>query len=91
METPETETKPLTFTTPEALHIAHDCTSETYRAAKARATSEGRQLIIDPRPAEKPVATPAGTVIIPKNADVQTYRRMKADAETRGVPFQIGQ
>lgn len=28
-------------------------------------------------------------VVIPKNADVPTYRRMKADAEKRGVPYQV--
>lgn len=30
-----------------------------------------------------------GIVQIPKDADTQTYRRMKADAEKRGVPYQI--
>jgi hypothetical protein len=35
---------------------------------------------------------PAGgaAVVIPKDADTQTYRRMKEDAEKRGVPYTIG-
>lgn len=32
-----------------------------------------------------------GAVVIPKNATPQEYRRMKADAEKRGVPYTIGQ
>lgn len=31
----------------------------------------------------------AGTVVIPKNATPAEYRRMKADAEKRGVPYKI--
>jgi hypothetical protein len=30
-----------------------------------------------------------GVVLIPKDADVQTYRRMKDDAEKRGVPYKV--
>lgn len=29
-------------------------------------------------------------VVIPKDADTATYRRMKADAEKRGVPYSVG-
>ena len=38
-------------------------------------------------------STPSGSgaVIIPKDADVQTYRRMKADAEKRGVPDKVAE
>lgn len=30
-----------------------------------------------------------GAVVIPKSASPQEYRRLKADAETRGVPYQV--
>lgn len=35
--------------------------------------------------------TGGATVVIPKDADVQTYRRMKEDAEKRQVPYRVGE
>jgi hypothetical protein len=59
-----------------------------YRRAREIAATEGKTLVLDPAP----VVTPQhadGTVIIPRAASPQEYRRMKADAETRGVPYQV--
>lgn len=36
-------------------------------------------------------ANRGGVVIIPKNAEPAEYRRLKADAEKRGVPYKVGE
>lgn len=81
--------KPLVFEAPAPLHVAAGVDSIVYRAAKAQAEREGRTLIIDPPPARAAITHAPGTVLIPKDASVTEYRRLKNDAEQRGVPYAI--
>jgi len=87
---PAGDVTPTTVRFEDPIHIstkdARD--SAKYRFARASAEKEGRKLVIDP-PVVETITPAAGTVMIPRDASPQEYRRMKADAESRGVPFMI--
>jgi hypothetical protein len=59
-----------------------------YRRAKAEANAAGVALVIDP-PVFEPVAPVAGEIVIPKNASVAEYRKLKAEAIEKGVPYSV--
>ena len=63
--------------------------SAKYRAAKAVAEEMHARLVIDPPVELPPAVRDASTVLIPKGSDHATYKRMKADAESRGVPYAV--
>jgi len=73
------------------LHISREDAQDPqkYRRAKAIAAEKGQTLIIDPRVEQQQKKIEPGTVLIPRDADPATYRRMKADAVSRGVPYQV--
>lgn len=81
------EPQPLVFTAPEPLHVASGCDTATYRRAKEIAEREGRQLIIDPRPAPPPPVYAPGTLFLKKGCSHAEYKTAKARAEAAGVPL----
>jgi hypothetical protein len=74
------------FTKPEPLHIAKDADPQTYQAARAKAAAEGRALIID-EAADVPFVAPANTVVIPRGAPVEEYRRLRNGAVEKGMSW----
>lgn len=76
---------------PTEHHISREDAKDPalYRRAKAIAEEMHARLIIDPAMEIPPAVRDASTVLIPRGADHATYKRMKADAEARGVPYWI--
>jgi hypothetical protein len=73
------------------LHISHEDGKipARYQQAKAEAERQGRKFIIDPAPASAPRVDPPGTIVIPRDASAFEYRRLKAVAEEKKVPYRV--
>jgi hypothetical protein len=76
--------------TPRPVHITHADAQDVskYRRARALAAESGAQLIIDDA-VPVPFVPEPGAVVIPPHASHAEYRRLKADAERRGVPYVV--
>jgi hypothetical protein len=91
----ETEVEPARTLdlTDRGVHIsAEDALDPAkYRRARQIAADRGQTLVLDPPLAAAPRPRAPGTILIPRDASPQVYRQMKADAESRGLPYEVGE
>lgn len=62
-----------------------------YRRARDAAEALGQRLVVAERLPAKKWEAPPGSIVIPKNATTEQYRRLKAHAEELGVAYVVGE